>query len=77
MDNLLYSFQSKDLLETTGDEIFQLMEHNNMNLQNRYTTSKECHYQFDNEPEKEVILGFTWCKVTDTLMPATIISHGR
>ena len=73
VDNLLYSFQSRTLLETTGNEIFQLMEQNNMNLQHRYTTSQEHHFDFSQEAETEVILGFTWNKRLDTLMPATVM----
>ena len=43
VDNLLYSFQTKELLESTGEEIFDLLEHHNLQLQNRYSTSKLHH----------------------------------
>ena len=77
MDNLLYSFQTKELLESTGEEIFDLLEHHNLQLQNRYSTSKLHHYDFSIEQPQEVILGFHWCKINDTICPATILSHGR
>ena len=77
VDNLLYSFQIKELLQSTGEEIYNLLEHNNLNLQSKYSTNQQNHYQFDLEQPQEVVLGFRWCKITDTLSPATIISHGR
>ena len=77
VDKLLYSFQTRELLESTGKDIFDLLEHHNLHLQNRYSTSKLHHYDFSIEQPQEVILGFHWCKINDTICPATILSHGR
>ena len=77
VDNLLYSFQTKELLESTGEEIFKLLEHHNLHLQHRYSTSELHHYDFSIEQPQEVILGFRWCKLSDTICPATVLSHGR
>ena len=77
VDNLLYSFQTKELLESTGEEIFKLLEHHNLHLQNKYSTNELHHYDFSTEQPQEVILGFKWCKQNDTICPATVLSLGR
>ena len=49
----------------------------NLPLQNKLMTNKDNHYYFENDHPSEVLLGYVWDKINDTLLPNVTISHGR
>ena len=77
VDNTLYSFKNKEQLYQIGDEINRVMNLYNLRLQNKFTTNKNNHYDFENDHPSEVLLGYVWNKISDTLLPNVTISHGR
>ena len=75
--NIMFSLKTKEMLEHIGNEINTIMNRNNLQLQILYSTNKANHYDFSLEAPSEVVVGYIWNKVNDTILPNTIISHGR
>ena len=77
VDNLLFLFQSPAEMHEVAGVIKETMVHHSLPLQQPSTTSNKYHPDFKEDHPSEVVLGYLWCKVQDTIVPNIVLSHGR
>ena len=77
VDNLIYSFKTKDQLYKIGTEIDRIMTLHNLPLQLKFSTNQANHFDFASDHPEEVLPGYNWDKKAITLIPNIVISHGH